>query len=242
MPVSHAATISRRGAALWMVCGLAAPVWAQAVDPAAGPVAAAGDATPLRVFDIPSQPLAAALTRYSALTDQPAVFASALVAGRVSAAMRGSYSPEAGLRLLLQGTGLGFEKISSGLGSTFLLREDDTSVPDMTLTAFYQLQNYPGHLQARLRDALCADPVTMPGYYDTLFRFRLDHNGHVHDAVLLDSTGNARRDRALLAALQQVSVDAPPPSVREQPLTMRLRRSLHPENECVDRQMQQGQP
>jgi hypothetical protein len=223
MPASNAAGLTRQGVALWLLCGLSALAWA------AGAPGSSFD------FNIPAQSLAAALNRYGAISDQPAVFASDMVAGRTSSTVQGTYSSEAGLRLLLQGTGLSFEKISSGLGTTFLLKEVGKPVARATLAAFYGLTGYPGLIQARIQETLCADPLTAPGGYNTLFRFQLDGNGRIHNAVLLDSTGNARRDDALLKALQSVNIDLPPPPmVVEQALTMRLRRSdAHAGPQCI---------
>jgi TonB family protein len=231
MLASNATSLIRQRVALSVLCGLTVSAWAAGERPLSSareiqlPVVAEASSQPLD-FNIPAQSLAAALNQYGAISDQPAVFASDLVIGRTSSTVQGKYSAEAGLRLLLQGSGLSFEKITSELGTTFLLTETGKPATHATLAAFYGLTGYPGLIQARIQEILCADPLTMPGQYNTLFRFQLDGDGNVRNVILLDSTGSARRDDALLKALQRGSVNlSPPPMVVGQPLTMHLRRS-----------------
>lgn len=248
MRASQTVALTRRGAALWMVCGLTVPACAAepapvVPDKGAEPAQAVAAAMSLPVFDIPSQPLAAALNQYGALADQPAVFVSSMVAGRTSTAVYGRYTPEVALRLLLQGTGLSFEKLTSRFGTTFMLKQDGPPTPRVSLSTFYSLRNYPGMIQARIQEALCATPMVMPGSIDAVFRFQIDGEGRLHDAVLIDSTGSVHRDAALLDAVRQVRMGVPPPAaVLEQPLTMRLQKHRYHAVECTPRTMPSPPP
>uniref|UniRef100_UPI0019541826 STN domain-containing protein n=2 Tax=Pseudomonadota TaxID=1224 RepID=UPI0019541826 len=57
-------------------------------------------------FDIPAQPLDAALASYFRATGVQLLYDSALTAGRRSGAVRGNFTPREALRQLLRGTGL----------------------------------------------------------------------------------------------------------------------------------------
>ncbi|MDC8759660.1 energy transducer TonB family protein [Janthinobacterium fluminis] len=214
----YAARLSRLGAVLALLCGLAAP--ASAADGAAGPPPAAADA-PGRLFDfdIAAQPLAAALNRYASLTERAALFRSEVVAGRTSSAVVGRFTPEAALSLLLAGTGLLAERASSGPADVFVLKAQAAPASAMQ-TALASAGAYPGLVQARIWDALCAHAGTAPGAYRALLRFYVDGGGAVQRPRLLRSTGDARRDAAMLDALRRVRMAAPPPADMPQPLTV----------------------
>lgn len=174
-------------------------------------------------FDIPAMPLAAALNLYAAVSERPALFDSEMTVGRTSSSVRGRYSPEAALHLLLEGTDLVAEKLESNVGETFLLKRAGTRavVPNVGMAELFNADGYPGLVQARIWEALCADSRTAPGRYSSLLRFQVDAAGRIYGMRLLGSTGDSGRDAALLEALQHVQIDlAPPPTIVAQPLTM----------------------
>ncbi|MBO9357620.1 TonB family protein [Bordetella petrii] len=211
------AVLSHLAVALIALCAFAAqPSWAQDADrtPPAGQrgVAARFD------FDITAQPLAEALRRYASLTRLPTLFRSDLVKGRTSAPVRGRYSAEAALRELLDGTGLAAEKSNAGPRAGFVLTVAPSAV--MPRTGLGDLAGYPSQIQGRVWDALCADARTAPGAYRSLLRFQVDATGRLQRPRLLSSTGDGRRDEALLAALRRVRLGGPPPPGLAQPVTM----------------------
>lgn len=171
-------------------------------------------------FDIPAQTLAAALNRYASLSGWPILFHGTMVAGRTSSPVQGRYAPEAALRRLLDGTGLTPEKVAAGPADAYTLKEvgsqSDGSGSGSNAVDF----DYGGWVQARIWEALCADSRTAPGTWRSLLRFRVDAAGHVQSARMFSSTGDARRDAAVLEALQRVRVDRSPPPEMVQPLTM----------------------
>lgn len=210
----------------WLLCGAiaAAPAWA-AVH--AGPDAsdethspAASPATEALDFDIPSQPLADALKRYASLTQRPALFRSELVDGRISSAVRGLYTPEAALRLLLDGTGLLAENAATRSGVAFVLKAESLPEAAPRAAALGRLSGYPGQVQARVWAALCGDARTAPGAYRSLLRFEVDAAGRLLRPRLLGGTGDVSRDAAMVAALQRVRMDRSPPPDMPQPVTM----------------------
>lgn len=221
---AYAASLSRHGLALGILCGLLAPAWAAQDARSYAPAhPASAAAAPLFVFDIPAQPLHAALNQYADISGQPALFPSDIVGERSSTAVRGRYSAEQALRLLLQGSGLMADKRSSGLGHTFILQEIGTvpTAPRSDMAALFHEPGYAGLVQRRVWQALCADARVRPGDYSALLRFHLAADGRIGGARLIGSSGDARRDAALLQALQRVRIDrAPPAALARWPLTM----------------------
>lgn len=222
---SHAATLNRSSAALWLLCGLAGSVWAsedrKTLQPFQGSNAAqqANSSTPLD-FDIPAQPLAEALKRYAALTRQPTLVRGELVTGLSSAAVRGTYSSDMALRLMLQGTGLEAGNIPGNPAGGFILKKATAAAIGPHAANLGDLAGYPGLVQARVWKALCDDPRTAPGAYRSLLRFQVDAAGQLQRVRLLGSTGDDSRDAAVRATLQAVRMDRPPPPQLPQPLTL----------------------
>jgi hypothetical protein len=237
MAQRFAGPLSRYGLALSMLCGFVLPAWGGAdgadsrstVDGlgAASVSAVTGD---LFDFDIPAQPLDAALYLFGDTSRQPALFPSAMIAGLASSAVHGRYAAETALRLLLGGTGLAAEKVESTHGDIFLLKRVEGGGSNMAgvPAAGSGLDGYPALVQARVMQALCANARIAPGSFRSLFRVQVGAAGQMVDARLIDSTGDNRRDAALLATLLQVQMGAPPPSAAmQQPFTMALL-PLHP--------------
>lgn len=216
----------RHALALSLLCGFWLPAWASTADGDAARVddgAALPEAAASGVdFDIAAQPLAAALQRYAMQSGRPALFDSAAVSGRTSAAVRGHHAPETALRLLLEGTGLAAERTRDGPADAFVLRPVDARALAARQPAEGVDTDYGAWVQARVWEALCADARTAPGGYRTLLRFEVDAAGALQKPRLLTSTGNARRDAAVREALQRVRVGRAPPPAMAQPLTLVL--------------------
>ncbi|WP_168735269.1 TonB C-terminal domain-containing protein [Pseudothauera rhizosphaerae] len=176
-------------------------------------------------FDIPTQPLEAALDRYAQATGRPTLLPSDLLGGRTSSPVRGRYSAEVGLQMLLQGSGLAAARRRSRLGQTFVLQQAEVAVGRRSgLAALFGEAGYAGLLQARIWQSLCADARTRPADYSVLLRFLPGTDGRLYDVRLLGSSGDAERDAALLGALQRVRIErAPPPAIARQALTMMIR-------------------
>lgn len=69
----------------------------------------------LRRFDVPRQPAAAGLNEFARQADITLVFSYDLVAHAVTGELRGRYSINQGLALLLTGTGLGYQQVGQGV-------------------------------------------------------------------------------------------------------------------------------
>jgi hypothetical protein len=81
---------------------------------AAMPAGCSEQAT-LRRFDVPRQPAAAGLNEFARQADITLVFSYDLVAHAVTGELRGRYSINQGLGLLLTGTGLGYQQVGQGV-------------------------------------------------------------------------------------------------------------------------------
>lgn len=171
-------------------------------------------------FDIPAQPLASALQRYALATRRPALFSSAMVARRNARAVRGRYTAEVALQKLLENTGLAAQQLNGGTSDAFVLKVMETE-EKVAHTPVVNL-DYGARVQAQILRALCADSRTEPGDYRALLRFNVDRAGHVRQAQLLTSSGNASRDTDVLRTLEHVRVGGPPPPDMAQPITMIL--------------------
>ncbi|MDA7415004.1 TonB family protein [Xenophilus arseniciresistens] len=212
----------------WAPGSVAQPMDTDAATVAA-PAHGAFDEQQIRfAFDIQAQPLDEALQHYAGITRRSAVFRSALVAGRSAAAVRGTYTAEEALLLMLQGTGLAVDRVKSGEVQAFVLRPADAAAAGAAAQAAPQLapegsrrSDYEARMQQAIWRTLCAHALTAPGEYRALLRFNVDATGKLGQAQLLSSTGQARRDAALLGLMQRVQVGAPPPDL-VQPITLLL--------------------
>lgn len=198
---------------LWGVC--AALCWRPAM----------AQETLLRVFefDLPAQPLQSALEQYSNVTGSSVVYRTALAVGRRSAAVKGIYTPEAALRMLIEGSGLAAEYTAA---NAFILRpaarEDRAASAarraDGSRGAFYR--SYYGVVQAGVREALCRNAVTRAGGYRAAISFEVSPMGRVERARVLDSTGDRAKDDEIVLALDQTVLDKAPPPDLLQPFVM----------------------
>lgn len=233
------AVLTGRMAAQCLLCGLAmAPglrVEAAGLSVAMPPEAGVADAAKALIeFDIPAQPLAAALSQYAYRARQPVLYPGDLAVGRMSSAVKGSHTAEAALRLMLEGTGLAVESLRTTAGDTFTLGEvpgradpsTGSAAPDSPqrnaggAALSGEPRGFHAAVQARILQALCAQPLTAPGEYAALLRFRLDTEGWLRDPELLDATGSRRRDTAILQALRPLRMDKPPPAFAMQAVTL----------------------
>lgn len=171
-------------------------------------------------FDIPALPLGDALKRYAAVTRQPALFRSELLVDLTSSAVRGPFSPDVALRLLLEGTGLVAEKVRTESGVALALKPAGAPVAAPRAAGLGSLVGYPSLVQAQVWEALCDNTRTRPGTYRSLLRFEVDATGQVRRPRLLGPTGDASRDAAMLEVLQGVHLAQAPPPDLPQPLTL----------------------
>ena len=187
-------------------------------------------------FDLPAQPLDAALVAFGEVTGYSVLVSSQLAAGRVAAPVRGDYTPAEALQRLLVGTQLGAR--FSGSNAFTLLALADAPVapapmPAEAAPAAPPLQGYAAILQRSLTRALCRLHPDAFGRYRLAFQLWLDERGKVRAVHVLEPSGVAQRDRAVLQRLRSLLMDGAPPAGLPQPLTILLTPRPDPDADCA---------
>jgi outer membrane receptor protein involved in Fe transport len=123
---------------------------------ATSPSIAAAESAAIRTYRIPAQDLASALRAFAATSDREFVAATALVEGKRSNAVNGSFAPEDALRHLLAGTDLDYALV----GSAFVIRPLSAAAPDGAVLSSGSDIVVTG---SRIRGAPIASPVITVG-------------------------------------------------------------------------------
>lgn len=169
-------------------------------------------------FDIQALPLQVALERYSSLTGWSVLYQGALAQGRTSRAVKGRFTPDAGLRMLIDGTGL--MPRHSGPDRVVLLPTASVPVrsvaPARTPPAYIA---YYGSAQANLRRRFCQDARLAPGDYRAAIQLDIGGDGRPRRVKLLDTTRDPSLDAALVETISATAFEAPPAGM-PQPLTL----------------------
>ena len=187
-------------------------------------------------FDLPAQPLDAALVAFGEVTGYSVLVSRQLAAGRVAAPVRGGYTPTEALQRLLVGTQLGAR--FSGSNAFTLLALADAPVapvpaPAEAAPATPPLQGYAAIVQRSLTRALCRLHPDAFGRYRLAFQLWLDERGRVRAVHVLEPSGVEQRDRAVLQRLRSLLMDGAPPAGLPQPLTILLTPRPDPDADCA---------
>ncbi len=177
-------------------------------------------------FDIPAQPLAAALQAFAQATGQSVFFDGQLAAGLESAPVQGELAPRDALQRLLVGTRLAARYADE---TTFTLVETEAApLPaPMPPPAPADAAASPDDGNARIvqqavERTLCRWPRAQPGSYRALVQLWVGPAGHVRRTRMLTSTGIAQRDAALEAAMSSLVLTPPADGAADEPLTILL--------------------
>lgn len=208
-------------AALGLVCAffLSSAVRAGAqIDPSA---------TEIR-FDIPAQPLAAALEAYATATGTVAIYNGNLASGRTSFAINGVFKARNALPALLKGTGLEAEFTTSKAFVVVPAEQRPVRLAPRAIAAAALTRQgaaewrYAALVQQGITDALCSRAVTEPGSYRAAMRVWIGPTGALARIQLLGTTGDQSRDEAIAEFAGRVSIGEAPPAGMVQPVTMVL--------------------
>ena len=167
-------------------------------------------------FDIPAQPLDQALEAYATTSRQSVLYDSHLTEGRTSRPVQGDYTPLDALDAMLEGSGL---KVRYTSAKALVLVRADSPAPAVQADA-RALQRYRGLLQARVAEAFCANPRLSAGDRRIALRLWIGTQGSIERADLLDTTGDADVDVAVVASLRGLPLGQPLPAGAAQPFTM----------------------
>lgn len=180
------------------------------VDPAYAQISAANSQ---QEFNIPSQPLDAALSRYGDITGREALYDTSLAAGRVSGGVRGALAPDEALKRLLLGTGLSAQFVAE---NAFVLVAQPKE--QATNTTIHSDRRYYGVIQENVLEALCRSRGARPGRYRFIAKFWIGPDGAIEKPRRIGSTGNLDDDQQIDAALRNVRFSEPPPVGFAQPV------------------------
>lgn len=168
-------------------------------------------------FDIAPQALDKALDRFGDASGFQIFYETALTAGRWSRPVKGTFNPEAALRVLLDGSGLAGRVIAA---NTITIVQADDLGPEL-LQAKRAAVAYYGVMQAAVTAALCQDAETRPGSYRVAMQYWIGPTGQVSRVRLIGSSGSGARDDAIVRAMHAV-VLRPLPSNVPQPVTLAI--------------------
>lgn len=167
-------------------------------------------------FDLAPQSLDRALEAFGAVTGQSVIYDSRLTEGKTSRPVRGEYAARAALEALIDGTGLSARYTAAN--AVVLVKTAAAAAPPAA--SAQAMQRYRGLLQARVKDAFCANALLAVGDRRIAFRLWMDAMGRVEQADLLDSTGDRRVDAAVVDSLRSISVGESLPAGMAQPFTL----------------------
>jgi TonB C terminal len=225
-------TLAHRVAFVGLLIILTVPVATLAFSqPAVVPQLKSG--APIVAFDIPAQPLAAALRAFGSAASVQLFYETSLMAGRTSTVVRGTFSPAAGLQILLTGTGLAATSFDPGT-VTIIPAPKQSGALDLSPAKARAIPFAPYFtlIQARLRSAICQAPATRTDPSEIRVQLWIAPSGTIAQVKLLSSTGSEVRDHVYLDTLRALAIAAPPPSM-PQPVTLMILPRYSPESaEC----------
>ncbi len=188
---------------------------------------------PRRAFDIPAQPLDAALAAYFRATGVQLLYDSAITAGRRSAAVRGHLTAREALARLVAPAGIAVG-YTDGDAAILTLVPADTRAPvplgrvvvrdAVRAPAASPLDRlvYYRRLEEQLTAWLGSDPRTGQLAFAATVAIRINAAGRISEVQVARGTGSARTDRLLAQVLAQAAVEGPPAGVA-QPLLVTVR-------------------
>jgi len=180
-------------------------------------------------FDVPAQPLPEALQSYGEITGVAVLIDARLLGGLRSTAVSGRYAPREALQRMLTGTGLAPHFVDNGAFTLVPAGSADTrdAVPVAAPTNTPSLpertrQRGARVIQQSLEQALCGTPLTRPGRYRARLRIWLtEPDQRIRAPELLESTGDAARDAAIVTRLRDLPLPGLPADL-PQPITLLL--------------------
>jgi hypothetical protein len=196
---------------------------------AAGP----SDETAKILFDIPPQPLGAALFAYTREAGAEVFVDDVLVAGLQSAPVHGTYDPEMALRTLLAGSGLAIRRAAPKAFTLVAIatREPSPDRPPAWSSDRTQLRFYAS-VQAAVTGMLCSRLATEPGRYRAALAIWIDPAGVINRVRLLSPEVEGATRQALLAGMSGLKVGEPPAAIVQPVIFVVLPRAPGATGDC----------
>ncbi|MEW6435581.1 MAG: STN domain-containing protein [Pseudomonadota bacterium] len=187
----------------------------------AGDRTGAADPASVIMFNLPAQPLEAALERYSIVSGWQVIYKTSLAIGRRSVDVRGKFTPRAALRMLLAGTGLVPQFKAADSVILISAPPNDTATADESADEVDpSLEDYYALVQSVLKRTFCATPQIRAGSYRIALGFWIGASGMVTRTALLGSTGRNDIDESFDRAVRSISVGTAPPVGFRQPIVL----------------------
>ncbi|OYU08778.1 MAG: TonB-dependent outer membrane receptor [Pseudomonas sp. PGPPP1] len=180
--------------------------------------------SPLLTLNLPAQDLEHALQAYSRATGMAVLVDRELTRGRRSIGVRGRFTAQEALAMLLTGSGL---MARYARNDAFTLQLPEVSPPPAARGAAARNaarinNSYATALQQAIEASLCRSPLTRPGSFRALVQVWVNPEGWIEHSRLVSSTGDEQRDEALVRSLGTTQVERPAPSSLRQPVTLLL--------------------
>ncbi|WIE53030.1 STN domain-containing protein [Pseudomonas sp. GM17] len=175
-------------------------------------------------LDIAAQDLAEALELFSRSTGMAVLVDRELTRGRRSVRVQGRYSARDALSRLLTGSGLMARYARSDAFTLQVAQLSDAPAPKGTggVAGAWASDSFASALQRAVEAGLCRSELTRPGRYRAVLQLWIDRGGHIEHSRLVTTTGDLRRDEALVQSLSETWVERPAPSSLRQPVTLLL--------------------
>ena len=181
-------------------------------------------ATMRMTLHIPAQELARALDQFSRATGMAVLVDSQLSRGRRSLAVDGEFTAAEALRRMLGGSGLMAKYSRDDAFTLQVAQVEDVPMPAEKPTPASAAVNrsYATAVQAAIERNLCRSPLTRPGSFRAVLQLWIGRDGVVQHNRLVTSTGDVRRDAALVDSFHTLKIDRPTPGALRQPVTLLL--------------------
>jgi len=181
-------------------------------------------ATMRMTLHIPAQELARALDQFSRATGMAVLVDSQLSRGRRSLAVDGEFTAAEALRRMLGGSGLMAKYSRDDAFTLQVAQVEDVPLPaeKPTPASVAVNRSYATAVQAAIERNLCRSPLTRPGSFRAVLQLWIGRDGVVQHNRLVTSTGDVRRDAALVDSFHTLRIDRPTPGALRQPVTLLL--------------------
>lgn len=190
-------------------------------------------------FDIPSQALATALQAYCNAAGVQILYESYAAIGYTSKPVRGTFTRETALELMLSGTDLVARFTSSNAATIAPPPRDELSLPpphplagaDLALGTLQvtettsesrQLKSFTNAIQTDIQSALQKNSRLRGADYRVELKIWLDGFKTIEKAELLRSTGDQERDTAISGTLQGLVISEATPANTPQPIRIMI--------------------
>ncbi|SCZ37629.1 MULTISPECIES: STN domain-containing protein [Pseudomonas] len=181
-------------------------------------------ATMRMTLHIPAQELARALEQFSRATGMAVLVDSQLSRGRRSLAVEGEFTAAEALRRMLGGSGLMAKYSRDDAFTLQVAQVEEVPMPAEKPTPASAAVNrsYATAVQAAIERNLCRSPLTRPGSFRAVLQLWIGRDGVVQHNRLVTTTGDVRRDAALVDSFHTLKIDRPTPGALRQPVTLLL--------------------